>query len=102
MSSPPSNKRKINIAIVTPEPTSVRRKPNSLIDTPKTGPYGTVMATTYAQCVIPIAGTVLKVKGKYFINSPIIPGQNIKGAKAASVVAVEAMIGQAMRFAACA
>ena len=44
--------------------------------------------------------TAIKVNGKYFINSPIMPGQNISGAKAANVVAVEAIIGQAMRCAA--
>ena len=37
------------------------------------------------------------VIGKNFINSPTIPGQNTNGKKAASVVAVEAMIGAAMR-----
>jgi len=33
-------------------------------------------------------------------RSPIIPGQNNSGIKAASVVAVDAVIGQAMRLAA--
>ena len=42
----------------------------------------------------------ISVIGKYFINSPIIPGQNISGAKAAKVVAVEAIIGHAIRSAA--
>ena len=37
--------------------------------------------------------TVIKVIGKYFMNSPKIPGQNAKGTKAARVVAVEAIIG---------
>ena len=67
MSSPPSIKRKINAAIVTPEPASVRRKTNCSIDTPKTGPYGTVMAATYAQSVMPTPGMVVKVKGKYIM-----------------------------------
>ena len=35
--------------------------------------------------------------GRNLMNSPTRPGQNSKGMKAASVVAVEAMIGQAMR-----
>ncbi len=34
------------------------------------------------------------------MNSPIMPGQNRSGRNAASVVAVEAVIGQAMRLAA--
>ncbi|CAI8386763.1 MAG: Uncharacterised protein [Flavobacteriales bacterium UBA4585] len=39
--------------------------------------------------------TVIKVRGKYFMNSPKSPGQNASGKNAASVVAVEAMIGKA-------
>lgn len=39
--------------------------------------------------------TIISVKGKYFINSPIIPGQSAKGTKAAKVVAVDAIIGKA-------
>ncbi|CAI8174238.1 MAG: Uncharacterised protein [Crocinitomicaceae bacterium] len=39
--------------------------------------------------------TIIKVIGRYCINSPIIPGQSANGTKAASVVAVEAIIGQA-------
>ena len=34
--------------------------------------------------------------GRYFMNSPAIPGQKIKGRKAAKVVAVEAIIGRAI------
>ncbi|CSB20657.1 Uncharacterised protein [Vibrio cholerae] len=34
------------------------------------------------------------------MNSPVTSGQNSSGAKAANVVAVEAVIGQAIRFAA--
>ena len=34
------------------------------------------------------------------MNSPMTPGQKSNGMKAASVVAVAAMIGHAMRFAA--
>ena len=34
------------------------------------------------------------------MNSPTTPGQNRSGMKAASVVAVDAVIGHAMRFAA--
>ena len=41
------------------------------------------------------------VMGRYFINSPTTPGQNTSGKKAASVVAVEAMIGVAIRDDAC-
>ena len=36
----------------------------------------------------------ISVIGRNFINSPTIPGQNSRGRKAASVVAVDAMIGQ--------
>ena len=35
----------------------------------------------------------IRVIGKYFINSPIIPGQNIIGKKAARVVIVEPITG---------
>ncbi len=33
--------------------------------------------------------THIRVIGRYFINSPAIPGQKIKGRKAAKVVAVD-------------
>ena len=39
--------------------------------------------------------TIINVMGKNFINSPIIPGQSASGTKAARVVAVEEIIGQA-------
>ena len=39
--------------------------------------------------------TIINVIGKYFMNSPMRPGQMAKGKNAASVVAVEAMMGQA-------
>ena len=39
--------------------------------------------------------TIINVMGKYCINSPIIPGHKAKGTNAASVVAVEAIMGQA-------
>ena len=39
--------------------------------------------------------TIIKVIGKYFMNSPITSFQKIKGKNAASVVAVEAIIGTA-------
>ena len=42
----------------------------------------------------------ISVIGMNFMNSPTMPGQNRSGAKAARVVAVEAMIGHDMRFAA--
>ena len=42
--------------------------------------------------------TQIKVIGKYFINSPAIPGQKIKGIKAARVVAVEEIIGNDIFF----
>ena len=42
--------------------------------------------------------TQINVIGKYFINSPANPGQKIKGKKAAKVVAVEAIIGNAIFF----
>ena len=41
------------------------------------------------------ANTIIKVNGKNFINSPMIPGHNASGTKAATVVAVEEIIGQA-------
>ena len=42
--------------------------------------------------------THIRVIGKYFINSPANPGQNIKGKKPARVVAVEDIIGKAIFF----
>ena len=39
--------------------------------------------------------TVIKVSGKYFMNSPKRPGQKARGKNAASVVAVDAIIGKA-------
>ena len=65
MSTPPSNERKQVIAIITPEPQSVQRKLRNKDDTPKTGPYGTVMALTYAQAVLPTPDTVVKIRGEY-------------------------------------
>ena len=44
--------------------------------------------------------TAIRVIGRNFMNSPGIPGQNARGTNAASVVQVEAMIGQDMRRAA--
>ena len=46
------------------------------------------------------ASTAISVIGRYFMNSPIIPGQKARGTNAASVVQVEAIIGHAMRRAA--
>ena len=40
----------------------------------------------------------ITVKGRYFINSPITPGQKIRGAKAINVVTVEAIIDKAIRL----
>ena len=40
--------------------------------------------------------TIIKVMGKYFMNSPIIPSHKASGKNAASVVAVEAIIGIAI------
>ena len=40
----------------------------------------------------------MTVMGMNFINSPTVSGQNNKGRNTASVVAVDAVIGQAMRF----
>ena len=42
----------------------------------------------------------IKVIGRNFMNSPTIPGQKTSGIKAAKVVAVEAIIGQDIRWAA--
>ena len=42
--------------------------------------------------------THIRVIGKYFINSPAKPGQNINGKKAARVVAVDDIIGRAIFF----
>ena len=41
------------------------------------------------------ASTTITVIGRYFMNSPMIPGQNSSGRNTATVVPVEAMIGQA-------
>ena len=42
--------------------------------------------------------THIRVIGKYFINSPARPGQNTRGANAARVVRVDAIIGNAILF----
>ena len=42
-----------------------------------------------------LTSTRINVIGKYFMNSPTMPGQMASGMKAASVVAVLAMMGQA-------
>ena len=42
----------------------------------------------------------ITVIGRNFMNSPTMPVQNSSGKNTLSVVAVEAMIGQAMRLAA--
>ena len=39
--------------------------------------------------------TIISVIGKYFMNSPIMPGQIARGRKAAKVVAVDAIMGRA-------
>ena len=39
--------------------------------------------------------TMMRVIGRYFMNSPMMPGQIARGRNAASVVAVDAMMGQA-------
>ncbi len=44
------------------------------------------------------ASVTSRVIGKYFINSPIRPGQNSSGMNTANVVAVDAVMGQAMRL----
>ena len=46
------------------------------------------------------AKVTTRVMGRNFMNSPTTPGQKINGMKAAKVVAVDATIGQAMRWAA--
>ena len=46
------------------------------------------------------ANVTTRVMGRNFINSPTTPGQKSRGRKAARVVAVEAMIGHAIRLAA--
>ena len=46
------------------------------------------------------ARVAISVIGRYFMNSPTTPGQNSSGMNAARVVAVEAMIGHAIRLAA--
>ena len=43
---------------------------------------------------------MITVIGRNFMNSPTVPSQNSSGKNTQSVVAVDAMIGQAMRFAA--
>ena len=42
--------------------------------------------------------TQINVIGRYFINSPAKPGQNIRGRKAAKVVAVDEIIGKDIFF----
>ena len=42
----------------------------------------------------------ISVSGRYFMNSPTMPGQKSSGEKAATRVAVAAITGPAMRFAA--
>ncbi len=42
----------------------------------------------------------IRVIGRYFMNSPTMPGQNISGEKAAMRVAVAAITGPDMRLAA--
>ena len=44
--------------------------------------------------------TAISVIGRYFMNSPDVPGHSASGTNAASVVQVEAIIGQDMRTAA--
>ena len=46
------------------------------------------------------ASVRMTVIGRNFMNSPIIPVQNRSGKNTDSVVAVDATMGQAMRFAA--
>ena len=58
--------------------------------------FGTKTSAMTSEAVS-VASSVI---GRYFMNSPTMPGQNRSGRKAASVVAVEAVIGQAMRLAA--
>ena len=64
---------------------------------PRTEPsVGTKISAIMSEAVR-VASSVI---GRNFMNSPTTPGQNTSGRKAASVVAVAAMIGQAMRLAA--
>jgi len=42
-----------------------------------------------------LLSVMISVMGRYFMKSPISPGQNSMGEKAAMVVAVEVMTGQA-------
>ena len=59
------------------------------------------MTGTNSRAIISEAAKVaIKVSGKYFMNSPVMSGQKSNGANAANVVAVDAVIGQAIRFAA--
>ena len=60
---------------------------------PRTGTKRRAMASD----ALRVARSVI---GRNFMNSPTSPGQNSSGAKAASVVAVEAMIGHDILFAA--
>ena len=57
---------------------------------------GTKMSAIASEAV----SVATSVIGKNFMNSPTIPGQKSSGAKAARVVAVEAIIGHAIRLAA--
>ena len=58
------------------------------------------MGSTISAITSDEASVAIMVIGMNFMNSPTISGQKSKGIKTASVVAVEAVIGQAIRFAA--
>ena len=60
---------------------------------PRTGTNSNAMASD----AVKVASRVIGIN---FMNSPTRPGQNNNGAKAARVVAVDAVIGHAIRFAA--
>ena len=62
---------------------------------PRTGTKSNAIASD----AVSVATSVI---GRNFMNWPTMPGQNNNGAKAARVVAVDAVIGHAMRFAAAA
>jgi 3-hydroxymyristoyl/3-hydroxydecanoyl-(acyl carrier protein) dehydratase len=42
-----------------------------------------------------LISVMLSVIGSHFMNAPMMPGQKISGAKAATVVAVDVITGQA-------
>ena len=58
------------------------------------------MGTKISAMISDAASTAISVMGRYFMNSPDVPGQSASGTNAASVVQVDAIIGHDIRMAA--